>query len=80
MNTLKKSKRNVIPKLGDKVTFRTGVNMDKETMEFTVTGVFSTLKDLKKNIATLYCDFKGNQGDVFEFDTTELYSINGEKI
>jgi len=54
--------------------------MDKETMEFTVTGVFSTLKDLKKNIATLYCDFKGNQGDIFEFDTTELYSINGEKI
>ena len=51
-------------KIGDKVCDKT----DKFPM--IVVGIFTTLYDMDN--ATLYLDFEGNEGDVFEADLKDI--------
>lgn len=72
------SKTKRIPQLGDRVTFKAGINGEKETPEFIVTGLFTRLSDM--NDITIYADFEGNESDILEYDITNIKTINGESI
>lgn len=72
------SKTRRIPQLGDRVTFEAGINGEKETPEFIVTGLLTSLLDMDD--ITIYADFEGNTSDVFEYYITDIKTINGESI
>lgn len=43
-----------------------------------VTGIFSTLDDMAANKGTVYCDFEGNEGDIWEVDINELEVVDNK--
>lgn len=53
-------------KIGDKVCLKT----TKQPM--IVVGLFSTLKDIAKDLGSVYLDFEGNVGDMLEEDIKDL--------
>lgn len=61
------------PKLGDILTFKVGV--DKETFGMVCIGVFGSLHSDK---VTIYADFDGNEVDIWEFDISDVLTVNGK--
>lgn len=57
-------------RIGSVVTINAGSH---ESMEFIVTGIFSMLS--KIDDVTLYLDFPGNEGDVFEVEIRDIKRI-----
>ena len=72
--TDEKQKKKDIPTLGDALVF---CSAGRLSMEFVCTGVFGSIRS--ENM-TIYADFDGNEGDVWEYDYEDLYSINGSVL
>lgn len=60
-------------RIGDEVTFRTGLHEDRESIPMTVTGIFTDFHD--PDDVTLYLDFEENEGDVWEVNASEIVRI-----
>lgn len=57
-------------KIGDTVCYKCGLNNDKLSPPFIITGMFSTRHNI--NDCTCYLDFDGNESDVWEEHISNL--------
>lgn len=64
-------KKRKYPQIGDELVF--SLPFDRESIPMICTGVFASLHS---DSVTIYADFEGNEGDVWEFDLSDVKKVN----